>query len=210
MRYQGGLETHFLDHSVLYLQRASAAGIEIHSSAQFLRLELLVFRVELCLKLLSFQFSRLVQTYKQDPHQSSHRAIILPVGAAHYILPACQYQVGAFHFLWSDGCDAANPPIEEVGPSVVFVAAFDGEQGVGARLNQNPTVCLQALSTTPGRERKFRAGPNLEEKKSCREPHPRCIECETGSVRVQTHTGDRHRARPIRILAARHKPIFLA
>ena len=39
---------------------------------------------------------------------------------------------GAFLFFWSEGCGAASPPIEEVGPSVVFDAAFDGEQGVGA------------------------------------------------------------------------------
>ena len=32
------------------------------------------------------------------------------------------------------GCGATNPPIEEVGPTVVLQAAFDGEQGVGARL----------------------------------------------------------------------------
>ena len=40
---------------------------------------------------------------------------------------------GAFHFRWSDGCGAASPPVEEVGPSVVFDAACGGEQGVGSR-----------------------------------------------------------------------------
>ena len=43
------------------------------------------------------------------------------------------YGRGAFHFLWSDGCGAASPPIKQVGPSVVFNAAFGGEEGVGAR-----------------------------------------------------------------------------
>ena len=42
-------------------------------------------------------------------------------------------KAGVFHLRWSDGCGAASPPVEEVGPSVVFDAAFDGEQGVGAR-----------------------------------------------------------------------------
>ena len=39
---------------------------------------------------------------------------------------------GCVSFYWSEGCGAAGPPIEEVGPSVVFDAAFGGEQGVGA------------------------------------------------------------------------------
>ena len=39
----------------------------------------------------------------------------------------------AVHIFWSSGCDAASPPFEEVGPAHVFEAAFDGEQGVGAR-----------------------------------------------------------------------------
>ena len=57
-------------------------------------------------------------------------------------------QMAAFHFLWSGGCGAASPPIEGVGPAVVFDAAFGCEQGVGVRLNQLPTICMQALSTT--------------------------------------------------------------
>ena len=40
---------------------------------------------------------------------------------------------GCVSFFWSDGCGATGPPVEEVGPSVVFDAAFGGEQGVGAR-----------------------------------------------------------------------------
>ena len=32
------------------------------------------------------------------------------------------------------GCGATSPPIEEVGPTVVLQAEFDGEQGVGSRL----------------------------------------------------------------------------
>ena len=41
--------------------------------------------------------------------------------------------LGAFHVFWSGGCDATGPPIEVVGPAIVFDAAFDCEQGVGAR-----------------------------------------------------------------------------
>ena len=43
---------------------------------------------------------------------------------------------GVVHFFGSSGCNAASPPIEEVGPAPVFEAAFDGEQGVGARSSQ--------------------------------------------------------------------------
>ena len=42
--------------------------------------------------------------------------------------------MGVVHIFGSSGCNAASPPIEEVGPAPVFEAAFDGEQGVGARL----------------------------------------------------------------------------
>ena len=41
--------------------------------------------------------------------------------------------MGAVHIFWSIGCNAASLPFEEVGPARVFEAAFDGEQGVGAR-----------------------------------------------------------------------------
>ena len=41
---------------------------------------------------------------------------------------------GASHVFWSGGCGAASPPFEEVGPTVVLQAAFDGEQGVGSSL----------------------------------------------------------------------------
>ena len=43
-------------------------------------------------------------------------------------------QMGVVHIFGSSGCNAASPPIEEVGPAPVFEAVFDGEQGVGARL----------------------------------------------------------------------------
>ena len=43
-------------------------------------------------------------------------------------------EAGVAHIFGSSGCNAASPPIEEVGPAPVFEAAFDGEQGVGARL----------------------------------------------------------------------------
>ena len=42
-------------------------------------------------------------------------------------------QKGVVHFLWLGGCEAASPPIEEVGPAPVFEAASGGEHGVGAR-----------------------------------------------------------------------------
>ena len=41
---------------------------------------------------------------------------------------------GAVHIFGSSGCNAASPPIGEVGLAPVFEAAFDGEQSVGARL----------------------------------------------------------------------------
>ena len=43
-------------------------------------------------------------------------------------------RLGASYDSWSSGCDAASPPIEEVGPAVVPEAAFDGEQDVGSGL----------------------------------------------------------------------------
>ena len=44
--------------------------------------------------------------------------------------------MGVVHIFGSSGCNAASPPIEEVGPAPVFEAAFDGERGVGARSSQ--------------------------------------------------------------------------
>ena len=41
---------------------------------------------------------------------------------------------GASHVFRSGGCGVTGPPVEEVGPTVVFEAAFDGKQGVGTRL----------------------------------------------------------------------------
>ena len=38
---------------------------------------------------------------------------------------------GAFHVFWSGGSAATSPPFEEVGPTHVLAAAFEGEQGVG-------------------------------------------------------------------------------
>ena len=46
---------------------------------------------------------------------------------------AAQGAAGVVHIFGSSGCNAASPPIEEVGPAPVFEAAFDGEQGVGTR-----------------------------------------------------------------------------
>ena len=46
-------------------------------------------------------------------------------------------ELGAFQFFRSDG-GATNHPIEEVGPTIVFGAAFGGEQSVGTRFR--PTV----------------------------------------------------------------------
>ncbi len=40
--------------------------------------------------------------------------------------------LGSFQFFRSDG-GATNPPIKEVGPTIVFDRAFDSEQSVGAR-----------------------------------------------------------------------------
>ena len=67
------------------------------------------------------------------------------------------FVLGVSHVFWSCDCDAASLPFEEVGPTVVFEAAFHGEQSVGfrlglaalARLKRLPTICLLALSTTP-------------------------------------------------------------
>ena len=42
-----------------------------------------------------------------------------------------KFDQGASHFLWLSGCGATSPPFEEVKPTPVFEAAFDGEQGVG-------------------------------------------------------------------------------
>ena len=42
-------------------------------------------------------------------------------------------RVWFIHIFGSNGYNAASFPIEEVGPAPVFEAAFDGEQGVGAR-----------------------------------------------------------------------------
>ena len=44
--------------------------------------------------------------------------------------------LGCVHTFGSGGCNAVNTPFEEVGPAPVFEAAFDGEEGVGARLRQ--------------------------------------------------------------------------
>ena len=41
---------------------------------------------------------------------------------------------GASHVFRSGACGATSPPVEEVGPTVVFESAFDGKQGVGIRL----------------------------------------------------------------------------
>ena len=41
-------------------------------------------------------------------------------------------RIGCVAFLWSS-VGATNPPIEEVGPTIVFDRAFDSEQSVGAR-----------------------------------------------------------------------------
>ena len=42
-------------------------------------------------------------------------------------------ELGCIPIFWSGSCGAAIPPIDDFGPAVVFEAAFDGEQGVGAR-----------------------------------------------------------------------------
>ena len=42
-------------------------------------------------------------------------------------------RIGCIPFLWPS-VGATNPPIEEVGPTIVFDRAFDSEQSVGARL----------------------------------------------------------------------------
>ena len=51
-------------------------------------------------------------------------------------------QLGHVSRFWSGGCGAASPPIEEVGQTVVLEAAFDGEQGVGARLRPVPAEAV--------------------------------------------------------------------
>ena len=45
----------------------------------------------------------------------------------------CAANWGASQVFWSGSRGAAIPPIDDFGPAVVFEAAFDGEQGVGAR-----------------------------------------------------------------------------
>ena len=42
---------------------------------------------------------------------------------------------GVHPTFWPDG-SAASPPIEEIGPSIAFEAAFHAEHGVGARRSQ--------------------------------------------------------------------------
>ena len=56
----------------------------------------------------------------------------LPYLERHGECEACQK--GVVHIFGSSGCNAASPPIGEVGLAPVFEAAFDGEQSVGARL----------------------------------------------------------------------------
>lgn len=49
-------------------------------------------------------------------------------------------------FFGSGCCDASVPPVEEVGPSIVLDAAFDGEQGVGACFRPATPRPLEAAS----------------------------------------------------------------
>ena len=77
---------------------------------------------------------------------------------------------GAFQFFWPCGCGAANPPIDDFGPAVVFDAAFDGEQGVRFGLRPPPSRptknkgCVHRqdlLSEVPDRVECLRAARSL-------------------------------------------------
>ena len=57
-----------------------------------------------------------------------------PRGHLHRMPADRNRKPGASHFFWSGGCGATSPPFEEVGPTVVLQAAFDGEQGIGSGL----------------------------------------------------------------------------
>ena len=57
----------------------------------------------------------------------------------------CQSSAG--QIFGPGGCGAAGPPIEEVGPPVVVDAAFDDEQGVGARLRPTAARPLEPAPT---------------------------------------------------------------
>ena len=50
------------------------------------------------------------------------------------------------HIFGSSGCNAAGSQFEEVGPEPVFEAAFDGEQGIGARLRPAPSGPLESAA----------------------------------------------------------------
>ena len=76
---------------------------------------------------------------------------------------------GVVHIFGSSGCNAASPPIEEVGPTPVFEAAFDGEQGLGARLRpaasrwRNSASCaLPAMMPGARRSRVFGNRPGTD------------------------------------------------
>ena len=56
------------------------------------------------------------------------------------------WQEGVVHIFGSSGCNAAGSPFEEVGPAPVFEAAFDGEQGIGARLRLAPSGPLESAA----------------------------------------------------------------
>ena len=59
---------------------------------------------------------------------------------------------GVHPIFWPDG-RATNPPIEEIGPSIVFEAAFHVEQGVGARRSRVFGSRLGSIHAEPCRPR---------------------------------------------------------
>ena len=59
---------------------------------------------------------------------------------------------GVHPIFWPDG-SATNPPIKEIGPSIVFEAAFHAEQGVDAHRSRVFGSCAGPIHAEPCRPR---------------------------------------------------------
>ena len=72
--------------------------------------------------------------FKAESHQwvNSDRCVWVEPVLRFRVSP--EFCMGASRYFWSGGCDATDPPIEEVRPTQVCEAASDGEQSGGPLL----------------------------------------------------------------------------